>query len=388
MIQIDKNHCSGCRACQQICPKQAISMERTKEGFLLPKIRRDTCVDCGLCEKVCPLLRGELQPPASEAKLFYHEDEQYRLAASSSGAFEAICRAWVQESPFTIFGCAMQEGGTAAGHIAASSWQQLQPMKKSKYVHSDSADSFRQVRQRLLAGDRVVFSGTPCQVMGLKNFLGKPYDNLLTVDFVCHGTPSPLALRQYVRGLEKQLGKKITDFSFRDKQFSPQKGWSSLGVRVTCQDGTVCRIPWEESAYMVWFLQGALSMECCYNCRFASCQRAADVTMGDFWGVEQVCPELAEAKTDGVSLLLLNSHKGRSLEPILSWLPQVRWQSYPLAAATSHNHQLTKPASRHRWRDSFYPCLQNRDFEAAVIRLTYGNPLQRAMRKLKRILEE
>ena len=354
---------------------------------MTPKIDKALCVDCGLCDKACPLGSGQTEKPAEAAYLFYHGDAQYRMTASSSGAFEAVCRGWIGDDAVSVFGCAMQPDGRSACHMEASSWQELQQLKKSKYVQSDTKDAYRQVKHRLKAGRRVVFVGTPCQVMGLKNYLGKPWENLLTVDFVCHGTPSPLALERYIAALEKTLGCRVKNFSFRNKQQDGDKGWSSLGVMAVLEDGTAKAIPWEQCEYMIWFLQGALSAECCYSCRFASTSRCADVTLGDFWGVERLHPELGEKETDGVSLLLLNTDKGRAVGEFLRNMPQVRWEEHPICAAARSNKQLTAPAQRHVWRDSFYKYLEKTDFTKALSRLTYGNLFTRVKRKCARLLK-
>lgn len=159
-----------------------------------------------------------------------------------------------------------------------------------------------------------------------------------------------------------------------------------MGVKVILDDGTTVELPWEKCEYMMWFLEGALSNECCYQCRFASTKRGSDITLGDFWGIEAIHPELGEKETDGVSLLLLNTNKGYIVGERLSQMPQVCWEEHPLEVAVRVNHQLTKPALRHPWRGVFYKYLRKKDFVSALNLVIYGNIWTRAKRKVKRLL--
>lgn len=362
-------------------------MVRNAEGFLMPQINKHLCVNCKLCDLVCPLQNGELAEATDTACLFYHADQEYRLASSSSGAFEAVCRGWVGEDEFSVFACVMSENGYSAYHTEVTTWEALQKQKKSKYVHSDTGNTYQLVKQRLRAGVKVVFVGTPCQVMGLVNYLGKAYQNLLTVDFVCHGTPSPLALKRYIESLEKQYSTKVTNFSFRHKKYTDSQGWSSLGIKAELANSSALEIPWDACEYMLWFLKGALSTECCYSCRFATTARPSDITLGDFWGVGSIHAELAEERTDGVSLVLLNTDKGHAVAEKIRKNTQVCWEDHPIQAAIQSNGQLKQPAERHPWRDVFYKELKQHDFIKSLSILMYGNIWVRAKRRLERLLK-
>lgn len=376
--------CCGCRACEQKCPKGAITMVTDREGFLVPRVDSKKCVDCGLCAKVCPLEKPVLHPVPADARLVYQSDSQRRMSASSGGAFETVARAWVGNGPFSIFGCAWE--GRVARHIEVKDWNDLDRLKKSKYVRSDTGHTFQAVKQRLAEGRRVVFVGTPCQVMGLTNFLGKPQENLLTVDFVCHGTPSPLALEKYIQSKEHSRGKKARRMEFRAKRYSEKSGWSSLGVEFIWEDDSREYLALHECEYMTWFLSGALSGECCYSCPFASTARCADVTLGDFWGVEKLYPELGEKQTDGVSMLLLNSPKAKALDGMLT-MADARYEPVELEAVTRTNHQLVGAAQRHPQRSRFYRYLRRSEFATTVKWLTYGTPPQRLLRRLGRMIK-
>lgn len=384
-MKLGINGCCGCRACEQKCPKGAITMVADREGFLVPRIDQSKCVQCGLCAKVCPLEHPVLHPQPSDARLLYLNDSLRRMSASSGGAFETVARAWVADGPFSIFGCAWD--GRTARHIEVRDWAAFERLKKSKYVRSDTGDTFRAVKQRLEEGCRVVYSGTPCQVMGLTNFLGKPHENLLTVDLVCHGTPSPLALEGYLGSMEKIHGKKAAGIDFRAKHFDEKNGWASLGVEIRWEDGSRLYQRSQECEYMIWFLDGSISAMSCYDCPFASTARCADVTLGDFWGVEAVRPELGAKQTDGVSMLLLNSSKAQSLEAVLTAADAV-FESVALETVVKDNHQLRIPAKKSPRRTKFYRYLRRYGYDTAIKWLTYGTPLQRLMRRLRRMLKE
>ena len=381
MTNLGTTGCCGCRSCEQKCPKGAISIVRDAEGFLKPRINNRKCINCGLCTKVCPLENPVFYPPTKNARLFHHNDDNWRLSASSSGAFEAVCRAWLKSKDFSIFGCTLD--GFRVYHTEVQNWNDLLRLKKSKYVQSDTGNTFTAVKQRLLEGRKVVFVGTPCQVMGLTNFLGKPYENLLTVDFVCHGTPSPLALKKYASSLGKTFGKPVKQLSFRHKHYDSEKGWSSLGMSAHLSDGTQHHLPETECAYMTYFLCGVMNGYSCYNCPFATTARCSDITLGDLWGVEKKYPELSASHTDGVSMILLNSPKAEALDSTLA-AENARYDSVDLAFVTADNHQLKKPSKQHPRRKLFYRDLRLVGFNGAIKWLQYGSPLTRLKRRLQR----
>lgn len=382
MIELPTNECCGCRSCEQRCPKDAITMVLDREGFLKPRINAYKCIDCGLCQKVCPLKNQTLYPEAGNARLFYHSDRKWRMSASSSGAFEAVCRVWVHNQEFSIFGCVLE--GFRAYHLEIQDWDAFSLLKKSKYIQSDTRNTFTTVKQRLVEGRQVIFAGTPCQVMGLQNFLGKSYENLLTVDFVCHGTPSPLALKKYAASLSGKFHRSVNQLHFRNKHFDNRKGWSSLGMLAILDDGSQHHIPDTECEYMMHFLSGAMSCYSCYNCPFANVARCSDVTLGDLWGIENLYPELGPTQTDGVSLLLLNSPKAALLDSALA-AEDVRYEPVSIEIVTADNRQLQAPSAQHPYRKFFYRDLHLVGFDGAVKWMTYGNPLIRLKRRVLKL---
>jgi coenzyme F420-reducing hydrogenase beta subunit len=286
--------------------------------------------------------------------VYLNNSESYRLASASSGAFEAICRAFsigYEEDDIVIFGCELTEDFIAK-HSYSIGFSDFSKFRKSKYIQSNIANSFIDVKKFLTNGKRVIFSGTPCQIMGLKMFLKKDYENLLLVDILCHGVPSQKAFSKYIEALERQYRSKVKNFTFRHKMKNSKGEWSNLNVRIELDKDKCIFLNCSEDMYMSSFLAGMLNRPSCENCLFATCERVSDFTIGDFWGIEQTLPELSELNTNGTSLLLVNSKKGESLEKDLhknSILEQL-----PFEAAVPYNGQLSHPQKIDERSELFY----------------------------------
>lgn len=307
-ISLVKEHCFGCSACKQICPVSCISLEPDSKGFLYPIVDELQCIGCGLCLQVCPYitdqsLGAELYPNT----LVYaakHEDRTIRMQSSSGGAFTAISD-YVLEQKGVIYGVAYDNTMTAR-HIRVDSPQQRDSLRGSKYVQSDLGDTFKEVEKDLNLDRTVLFTGTPCQVAGLRNYLQNEYEKLLLVDLVCYGVPSPKIFTEYMFEAEKKEGRKVIDCTFREKS----KGWRNMvlqldfGSKITTLDSF-------DSPYYTLFLKRTILRPSCHECKFCNFNRSGDITIGDFWGIEESLPEFEDEK--GVSLLLVNSKKGKTL---------------------------------------------------------------------------
>lgn len=351
--------CCGCEACRQICPKMCITMQEDEKGFLYPVIDREKCVDCGMCRRVC-LYQQEIKKQSEPAFYVYlHPELSHRLQSSSSGAFEVLCKAFAQgENESTvIFGCELNNE-LQAQHGYSVGFSEIARFKKSKYVQSRIGDSFLQVQEFLKQGKRVVFSGTPCQIYALKLFLKHDYDNLLLLDFVCHGVPSQKVFSAYIGYLEKKFRSTVSKYIFRNKK--QENGiWSNLGVQIQFKNGKTVSYNASEDAYMSGFLGGLYNRDCCEACRFTSIKRCSDVTMGDFWGIGDYSKLLDERVTSGTSLLLANTEKGRKLLSGLSDHAFLEEVTADLAVA--HNGQLKHPQKFHGKRDLFFLRLAHRN---------------------------
>lgn len=305
-----KEYCTGCTACASACPKGCITMTAEENGFLFPVIDADQCVSCGLCEKACPIVNplkvAENMPKAYAA---YSRNERMRLESSSGGVFTELARTVLKDGG-AVFGAAYN-GQFEVVHICAESESDLAKLRGAKYAQSDLRGIFANVKAQLEQGRRVLFSGTPCQVGGLKAFLRKDYDNLIAVDFVCHSVPSPMAWREYVKyRTEQDNNGKIPDtINLRSKQ----SGWTNYQYSnlFAYTDGRTHVARSGESLYMKLFVGGYINRESCAHCQFKGYGRLSDLTIGDFWGIWDIAPEMDDNK--GTSVVLVQSQRGAGL---------------------------------------------------------------------------
>lgn len=338
MIRIlDKVKCCGCEACVQVCPKHCIAFEQDSEGFRYPLVDETKCIDCGLCEKVCPVLNiNEARKPLSSYAAL-NENEEERLKSSSGGIFILLAKRTIAEGG-VVFGAKFDEHWNVV-HAFAENETDLIAFMGSKYVQSRIGDTFFQAKNYLNGGRRVLYSGTPCQIAGLKKFLRKEYDNLLTVDVICHGVPSPSVWQHYleeikqnarkgensvspplkplVSGCDTLIGKNsvtIESISFRDKRL----GWKKYSFALTLAKATADGKPnivslshiHKEDPYFLGFNNYNLYLRpSCYRCPVRDLRSGSDITLADFWGIETLLPELNDDK--GVSVVMTNTVKGQ-----------------------------------------------------------------------------
>lgn len=305
-----KEYCTGCTACASVCPKGCIAMTADENGFLCPAVDAEKCVSCGLCEKSCPVM-NLLEKTKNEPKAYaaYSKDESMRLESSSGGIFTELSKA-VLEDGGAVFGAAYNEQFEVV-HICVECEIDLAKLRGAKYAQSDLCGIFVQIKKQLDEGREVLFSGTPCQVGGLKAFLRKDYENLVAVDFVCHSVPSPMAWREYVKYRTDQdnSGKLPATINLRSKQ----TGWTNYQYSnlFTYADGHTHAARSSESLYMKLFVGGYINRESCANCQFKGYSRVSDLTIGDFWGIWDIAPEMDDNK--GTSVVLVQSRRGQAL---------------------------------------------------------------------------
>lgn len=356
-MKIAKQDCCGCHACASVCPKQCISMEQDAEGFLYPKEDEALCVKCGMCEAVCPVLNpvrpDEKVTPAAYAAV--HPDDQIRAESSSGGVFSALAQE-VLDRKGIVFGAAWTEDFRQVRHIAVESEAELSSLRGSKYLQSEMGDCYVRARSALKEGRAVLFSGTPCQVEGLHTFLGREYENLLLVDIVCHGVPAPAVWQRYLAQCSEAAGAGIRSVSFRNKQ----TGWKKYKIKLAWHNGAAQALTAREDPFMQAFLGNACLRPSCYNCRFKKASRVSDLTLADFWGIEDVCPEMDDDR--GTSLVLVHSEKGgRMLEKLKLQIRQVA-----LEEALKGNPSAVSASPAHPNREAFLAALDTMPFEAAV----------------------
>lgn len=312
MIHIDnKENCVGCHACIQICPKQCISMHEDDTGFNYPEVNVDSCIDCHLCERVCPTfaIQPERNPIASYSTR--NVDKEIRLKSSSGGAFYSLA-SYTIEHGGVVFGAKFDENWIVK-HSHSETGCGIEAFMGSKYVQSSTCGTYTEVKQFLLQGRLVLFSGTPCQVSALKLFLRKDYANLLTVEVACHGVPSPKMWKQYLHYIsEKHSITNYCDISFRNKRI----GWQNyrLLIQHTNNQGVKKRIideSFRSNVYMQSFLKDLDLRPSCFACPAKHGKSGADIALADFWGIQRLYPELYD--TTGVSLVLAYSDMGNKL---------------------------------------------------------------------------
>jgi NAD-dependent dihydropyrimidine dehydrogenase PreA subunit len=330
MINIrHKEDCCGCSACAERCPKQCISMNEDEEGFLYPIVDASLCINCGLCEKVCPVINQDATRAPIKTFAAKHQNEKVRLKSSSGGIFSLIAEKVIDEGG-VVFGARFNERWEVE-HDYAMTKEGLSCFMGSKYVQSQMNDNFKKAEQFIKEGRKVLFTGTACQIAGLREFLRKDYDNLLLVDVVCHGVPSPRVWRDYImeyvirptaeQGRREQLSiEDIDAISFRDKS----TGWENNSFVATAkshQEGLGNAIPllntneskllYEkhgDNLFMRGFLSNIYLRPSCFKCPAKAGKSGSDITLGDFWGIAETIPDMDDDK--GTSAVLINSRKG------------------------------------------------------------------------------
>lgn len=336
MINIKhKQDCCGCSACVQRCPKQCILLHEDEEGFLYPKVEQEICIDCGLCEKVCPVLHQAEERVPLEVYAAKNPNEQIRMESSSGGIFTQLAEQTI-DSGGVVFGVKWNEHFEAV-HAYTETKEDLAAFRGSKYVQSQVGETFKQAEQFLKQGRQVLFSGVPCQIAGLKKFLKKEYDNLLSVDIICHGSPSPGVFRWYMSEqiqklrygairqsqqlpllqipsidvVAQQNGIKIKQINFRDKS----TGWKSYSFQLQYEDWDIKNTKTytliaDKNSYMRGFLKDLYLRPSCYSCSAKLGKSGSDITLGDFWGIQRIMPEIDDNR--GVSAVLINTLKGKN----------------------------------------------------------------------------
>lgn len=309
MIEIlDKSKCCGCSACVQRCPKNCISFREDEEGFRYPIVNKEICIECGLCETVCPVLNSKEIRKPKHIYAAINPNETARLKSSSGGVFSMLAETIIEKGG-VVFGVRFDEKWQAI-HDYIETKEELKTFRGSKYVQSQILESYIQTQIFLEQGRLVLFSGTPCQIAGLKNFLHKEYNCLITVDVVCHGAPSPLIWREY---LKFEIGyKTITDINFRNKE----KNWRSSKLSIRSQNHKIVNEYVYKNKYMQWFLKNFSLRPSCFNCKARCGKSGSDIQLGDFWGINRCHPEFNSSL--GVSLVLTYSDKGEQLFSSLS----------------------------------------------------------------------
>ena len=309
MIKLsNKNECTACSACKNICPKNAISFITDEKGFNYYSVNEKLCINCGLCEKVCPLNNDNKLSVNKTTQCYaaWNKNNEVREKSSSGGVFSAVADYVLDNGGYVIGACLDEDN--IVKHIIIENKDYLHKLRKAKYVQSDISDIFRGIKVLLNKGKYVLFSGTPCQVNGLNNYLLSKYDNLITIDFICHGVTNQNIFDLYIKSIETMYNSHLLSFDFRDKS----TGWENYSTVSVLKNGKICKKNKNDDEYMKGYLNYSLFLRpSCTHCKFKGANRSSDITLGDFWGIKNV---LSNNNVDnGVSALIINTKKGKSL---------------------------------------------------------------------------
>jgi coenzyme F420-reducing hydrogenase beta subunit len=366
-------------------------MKSDIDGFIYPIINNDLCVECGLCKTVCAFQHEPVTYAKPFATYAAVNKNQSVLTASASGGIFAALASVVFEKGGVVFGCAFNRD-MVPEHICVDNLIDMKKLQGSKYVQSSINTTYAQTRKFLREGRWVLFTGTPCQIAGLKSYLGKDYNTLITADLICHGVPSVAFFKGYIKHLQAKLNGRVIDFKFRDKS----KEWGLLGKVIYEKNGVMREklIPPYTSYYYSYFLKGDIYRENCYECKYASGSRQGDFTIGDYWGVEKAHPEINNR--NGVSVLLVNSEKGMMMIEKLKKFLTLTESTFEQASV--QNRQLRQPTDKSdrrgvilkMWREGGYQALAYEYYKTnkkqlMVFRIKTLVP-QSAKKKIKKLL--
>lgn len=409
MIEIkNKKDCCGCEACVQACAKQCISFQQDSQGFFYPVVDKDNCVNCGLCDKVCPIInvKNYHLPQTTPVYAAYNNNDEQRKTSSSGGIFELLAKNIINKKG-VVFGAFFDEEWNVV-HGYAEDAEHLEALKRSKYVQSRIGESFKLTKKFLHEGRMVLFVGTPCQISGLKHYLRKEYDNLITVDVVCHGVPSPSIWKKYLSeirreirlsyNLESENNVSITNISFRDKieswrrfHFSFTYQLKKNGIDAIGPDSifeTKSQYIWEND-YMQSFLKDYANRPSCFDCKFRDGKCRSDLTLADFWGIQRLSKNEDLIGEKGTSLVMVHTSKGREIFENIDCYKELFdfsksfvgnpavFKSWP--KPISHDY-FFRSCKRHNIRTSYN--------KANSIQTKYQNivkPINRIINKIKRV---
>ena len=374
--------CTGCGACSHTCPHEAIDIRENENGFLRPFIDKARCVDCGVCEKICPLITkvpfDERQFAAPKVYAAYNLDEKIRMQSSSGGIFDILARAILGEGG-VVFGAAFEEDFSVS-QKGIGSVEELEALRYSKYVQSHTKKTFAEVKEHLVSGRKVLYVGTPCMIGGLLGFLDKRYENLFTCSFICGSVTSRKVWRFYTSYQEEQSGDKLKAVCFRDKR----RGWMfpSVVMKFIEQKSyvSVSTKDWFFLGYCRrWFVNDS-----CLSCNYRGVKQLADVLLADFWGIEEIRPELA-ADQKGVSLVLVNNEHGAVLFDRCK--DRMYYEEAPLDLVVRRNGGLTGSGFPHKQRAALLKDLDMVPMRKIIMKYPTGDDLFiRGVRKAGRIL--
>lgn len=370
--KVSVQECTLCGACVNACPADAISFSKPYLDFYYPQVKEDICIHCNQCEQACPILGNKGKPDEGYPVAFAakSENDSMRMRSSSGGVFYELASQMLRDGGYVCG--AVFDDEFHVKHILSTAKEDILHMMGSKYAQSDVGYCYREVKDVLEKGCKVLFSGCPCQVAGLRTFLGKEYPNLL-VELICHGIPSDQMLQTYIGMQERKYGAKLTRMEFRNKK----KGWHNSSVRMEFENGKVYLEPMTFDTYMQGYFRGVTLKESCFSCQFRSFKSGSDLTIGDFWGAETEMPDVDD--NNGLSAVIVNSKKGY----LFLNKSEIARHQFEVDKILKYNQSLLKSFDEGAQRTAFYTYTESCDLERAIEAFFQETLLQKAKRKFR-----
>lgn len=375
----DKSKCCGCRACLNICPVSAISMVEDEYGFEYPVIDEDKCIRCGRCKTVCAFQKGKASNEPLETYAAINKDREITKKSSSGGIFAALADKVLAENG-VVFGAAFDSEWNVK-HIGINNKKDLVKLQGSKYTYCSTEMTYKEALEALKADKKVLYSGTPCQIAGLYGFLGKDYDKLITVDLICHGVPGGKMFKDYLN----TLGDEVKAFTFRDKKL----GWGINGRAKVMKGGKIKSLKiWQSaSPYLYYFTQNMTFRDNCYVCPYACKNRPADITIGDYWGIEKAHKEYLGKDgfnvPEGISVVIANTEK--AVKVLAEYKDRITFKPSDFEKAAAGNAMLREPSKRGN-RDAIMELYKKGGFVAVSARFNKNIGVRKYSSQIKAML--
>ena len=334
-------------------------MKQSEEGFIVPVINKEKCINCGLCFKRCPQLNSVNLDARLEKPIVYAAKNKniFDQTNSSSGGIFSILADYVIQHNGSVYGASFQDN-LQLQHIRITKSEDLYKLRGSKYIQSNIRDIYKFVKEDLKNDIYVLFSGTPCQVAGLRNFLGRDYDNLIVIDLMCHGVPSQKLFDKYLLWLEEKYGSKVVEYNFRSKE----KEFWGKNAKIKFADGKIKYFSDSLDPYYKAFSQGSIYRECCYTCKYANEKRVGDFTLADYWGIEKQYPDFYDK--NGVSAIIVNTEKGKKIFEKIKY--KLSYIESSIEDVKEYNENLKYPTKRLNIRNISYNNLSNKKFSRYI----------------------
>ena len=369
---VSKSKCSGCHACFNICPKDAIIMVPDENGFKYPQINEDLCIHCNLCKKVCPILKDVKKENDIQAYACINKNNEIRKNSSSGGVFYLLAKNILSKNG-VIFGARFNDDFEVV-HDYIEKVEDIYLFQGSKYVQSTIHDSYKKAKKFLDCNRLVLFTGTPCQIEGLLSYLQKGYPNLITQDIICHGVPSPKLFKLYKENIQNKYGDEITKINFRNKTSS----WKNYEMSIDLKNHHY-EISHNDDVYMKAFLNDIALRDSCYQCNAKKKHRLSDITLADFWGIESVLPEMDDDK--GTSLVIINSTLGKQLFEEIK--DQINYKEVEYEKAIANNPSLYQSVNRPKNRDTYLDNVTADNLNDITKKYTTVSIFKKIIRKIK-----